>query len=137
MTFRATLTAISCFLAVACCAAEPNQSAALSVVEYEVQLPMKNADESLSSCATFDNAEKRIESFFALAEKIADEPKLKPSKVCVITGVATDQTGNTVDLQILGGTFGTLSHQGKTQWFICKKGSRCCEKLPSFCKAAL
>jgi len=136
-TFRTTLTAVYCFLAVACFAAEPNHPAAISVVEYQIQLPMKNADESLSSCETFDNAEKRIETFFALAERIAEEPKFNPSKVCLITGVATDQAGNTVDLEIFGGTYGTLSYQDKTQWYICKKGSRCCEKLPSFCKAAL
>ena len=137
MTFRATLTAVYCFLAVACFAAEPNPSTALSVAEYQVQLPMKNTEEPLSSCTTFDNAEKKIEAFFALAERVAEEPKLNRSKVCVITGVATDQAGNTVDLEILGGTYGTLSYRGRTQWFICKKGSRCCEELPSFCKEAL
>jgi len=136
MKVRAGFTASFFFLTAVCFAAEPSISGAISVTEYEVTLPMRNAEESLGNCETFDNAEKKIETFFAVAARVAEAPKFNRTKVCVVTGVAKTSAGSTVDFEIVGGTYGTLSYGGRIQWFICAKGSRCCEVLSSICNKA-
>jgi len=119
------------------CTADPDGDDSFTVLEYEVQLPMKNADEVLSECTAFYDAEKKVQTFFSVAQSIKEAPRMNRRNVCIATGVAKDNVGDVVDWEIVGGRYGEISRKGQSKWFSCILGSRCCEELPDFCREPL